>query len=287
MRFRFSAELFPPIRTVPTDGPFYYSRQTPASGVTAIEISADGTTISSSASVECSRALVLLLETGAPSRGDADELDDELVDRLQIIHQPIGDLLRLVAQELHDIEELRERRNSRLEWSLDGGAWTVIRRGRLSGVIRGFPLYPLEGSSSTGIATRFAAGERSLAAFEYIREARRTTDDRIAWIAATIAAEIGIKEILGRVAPQLLPLLLEMPAPPLHKLYGKILNAMSGQPSTFVREIQRGAEIRNHLVHKPASVDLDSQGVSDYISDVEAALYELLNMSRESGSSGV
>jgi hypothetical protein len=283
--FRFSADLDHPLNTVPADGPFRFGTQRPDGGLTEIDISSNGAQFSARATADCSAQLVELLETGAPSRGEADRLDDELIERLEAIHQPVGHLFGLFAQELHLTDEASERKNAHVEWSLDGLTWSPLRRARLTGVMRTHPQYSLGSATASEIALRFAAGEQPLVAFEYIREARRASDDRIAWIAATIAAEIGIKEMIGRVAPQLVPLLLELPSPPLHKLYGKVWSAVAGSSSSFVRDLQRGAEVRNQLVHKPASVDLEAQAVSDYIANVEAALYELLRLSRHSSAS--
>ena len=96
------------------------------------------------------------------------------------------------------------------------------------------------------------------------------------WIDATIAAELAIKEFLITYKPEVEVLLLEVPSPPLYKLYGSILKSYTGEKSPKVKELAEGAKIRNLLVHKPEQTNIDHQEAIDYVSDVEFAIGHLL-----------
>ena len=62
-------------------------------------------------------------------------------------------------------------------------------------------------------------------ALKHLHRAKKEKNPRYKWIDATIAAELAIKEFLIRKNPNLEPLLLEAPSPPLRKLYGSILES--------------------------------------------------------------
>ena len=87
-----------------------------------------------------------------------------------------------------------------------------------------------------------------------MRHLHRAKSENIAhhkWIDATIAAELAIKDVLSKANPDLELLLMEMPSPPLVKLYGVILEKHLGEKSPYLKRIKNGVEIRNRLVHKP------------------------------------
>jgi len=124
------------------------------------------------------------------------------------------------------------------------------------------------------------AGDQPLLAAQHLHEARRHRGTRFRWIVATTAAELAIKEALLRMEPKFAPLLLEMPSPPLGRLYSSVLEAVSGERSPFLRAIQKGVEIRNRLVHRPSEPDPDPQDAADYVSDVDGALRHLRRLCR-------
>ncbi len=70
-------------------------------------------------------------------------------------------------------------------------------------------------------------------------------------------------------------ILQEMPAPPLFKLYGNISGSITGRKCTKLTSIQKGAEIRNSLVHSPSEQKLSIPQVNQYIYDVETSIFEL------------
>jgi len=114
-------------------------------------------------------------------------------------------------------------------------------------------------------------------ALRHLHRAINENNPRYKWIDATIAAELAIKEFLIRREPCIETLLLEVPAPPLHKLYGSILKKYNdGEKSPKVNELQKGAAIRNNLIHKPENTKISIKEANKYVHDVETAIYHLL-----------
>ena len=140
-------------------------------------------------------------------------------------------------------------------------------------------LHSLDTDWQTHIQLLLNMNERPFLAFEYLHEARRSTD-RSAWINGTIAAEMAIKEALTRIEPRLASLLFEVPSPPLNKLYGSVLESVAGEKSPYVKLLQKGAEMRNRLVHKPEEIVLDAQKVVNYVNMVEEAVWHLIRLCR-------
>ena len=79
--------------------------------------------------------------------------------------------------------------------------------------------------------------------------------------------------------------LLELPSPPLRKLYGTILEEIVGERSPYVSDLHKGAEIRNNLVHRPGTM-VDSQDAVNYMGMVRHAIRHLIRLCRDRGASG-
>ncbi|PEM43972.1 zinc chelation protein SecC [Bacillus toyonensis] len=115
-------------------------------------------------------------------------------------------------------------------------------------------------------------------AFKYLIKAKNEDELEIKWINATIAAELAIKEFYMNYDEKFSLILLEMPSPPLYKMYGKILESITGKKCTKLKSIQKGVEVRNSLVHSPSAQELSTPQVNQYISDVETSIFELLDI---------
>jgi hypothetical protein len=113
-------------------------------------------------------------------------------------------------------------------------------------------------------------------ALRHLHRARREGNPRYKWIDATIAAELAIKEFLLRKKPDLEALLLEMPSPPLDKLYGAILKQYGGEISPWKNKIAKGAIVRNELLHIPHHKAINPWDANQYVDDVQSAIYHLL-----------
>lgn len=64
---------------------------------------------------------------------------------------------------------------------------------------------------------------------------------------------------------------MEVPSPPITKLYGPILERYLGERSPFIRELEEGARMRNRLIHRTAA-PVDAQAAIKYVRVVEAAI---------------
>lgn len=115
-------------------------------------------------------------------------------------------------------------------------------------------------------------------ALRHLHRAMNETNTRYKWIDATIAAELAIKEFLIRKEPTIEPLLLEVPSPPLDKLYGTILESYTKERSPKLKELINGVTKRNKLVHRPQDIKLTIEEANKYVYDVKTAIYHLLHL---------
>jgi hypothetical protein len=67
------------------------------------------------------------------------------------------------------------------------------------------------------------------------------------------------------------------------KLYGVILEDVAGEKSPYIKQLHKGTEIRNRLVHRPEAVRLDPQKVADYVAGVDHAMWHLIGLCRTRG----
>jgi intein/homing endonuclease len=86
---------------------------------------------------------------------------------------------------------------------------------------------------------------------------------------------LAIKEFLIRVKPELETLLVEVPSPPLHKLYGSVLESFGYGRSPKLKEIANGAARRNELLHKPEAKEVTVEDANQYVEDIEVAINHL------------
>lgn len=115
-------------------------------------------------------------------------------------------------------------------------------------------------------------------ALSHLHRAMTESNPRYKWIDATISAELAIKEFLIRKEPTLEALLMDVPSPPLHKLYGSLLKEYAGVESPRKTKIQKGVKTRNDLVHKPETVEISRESANEYVHDVQTAVYHLLTL---------
>jgi len=163
------------------------------------------------------------------------------------------------------------------EWSLNGGPWengpSTFTVGDID--IRAFPGYQGDLRANTTTAVTAVEPPVLLQAMRHLCRAKQEREPRYRWIDATIAAELGIKEFLFKFKPELEPLLIEVPSPPLHKLYGAILENYAGEPSPKLKAIQKGVEIRNKLIHRPTEHPIGAAKADDYVKSIEVAILHL------------
>ena len=151
------------------------------------------------------------------------------------------------------------------------------RGGLFVSSISAFSSEPLRKNTIINIQSALNNNIEPLIAMRHLHKARAENIAHRKWIDATIAAELAVKEVLSKANPDLELLLLEMPSPPLSKLYGVILEKYLGEKSPYLKQISKGVEIRNRLVHRPHSEHINIQDANDYVSYIESAIFHLLH----------
>lgn len=162
-------------------------------------------------------------------------------------------------------------------WSRDKTKWNPILTKRTLTVDVQIE-YPLDTSTSKIIQNYLENNFTPFYALRHLHKSKRETNARYKWIDATIAAELAIKEFLIRLKPELETLLLEMPSPPLHKLYGSVLESFTKERSPRLSELNKGAETRNKLLHRPNETTVTDNEANNYVHDVETAIWHLLTL---------
>jgi hypothetical protein len=162
-------------------------------------------------------------------------------------------------------------------WSKDKKSWKQLPL-LLSGVLDFHGFFFLKADTVSSIQEFIKNDFEPFLALKHLHRAKRESNPRYKYIDATIAAELAIKEFLIRKEPSLETLLLEVPSPPLYKLYGPILESYANQRSPKLKELQEGVEVRNKLIHKPKNVDIDPNKANTYVQDVEIAIFHLMNL---------
>lgn len=162
-------------------------------------------------------------------------------------------------------------------WSLDKLEWKIVPS-KVSVSLDISKFITLNKENSIVIQRYINSGYEPFVALRHLHRAKKELNPRYKWIDATIALELAIKEFLIIKVPKIEAILLEVPSPPLHKLYGVILEKYTGSRSPRLKEIQNGVEVRNRLVHRPEDIYIDNKEANKYIADAETAIYHLLFM---------
>lgn len=165
-----------------------------------------------------------------------------------------------------------------LQWSVDGSVWCPYPPTTSCGsiTIGSIPAYKGEIISRVQHAM---AGEQPpvlIHAMRHLHRAKNEREPSCRWIDATIAAELAIKEFLIAKEPLLETLLLELPSPPLQKLYGQILEKYADERSPKLNSLRDGSEKRNKLIHRPGGEHVNRSEADQYVKNVEIAIYHLM-----------
>lgn len=160
-------------------------------------------------------------------------------------------------------------------WSSDKNNWKLLPR-KLRGTLEALIGLRLDKDTEKIVQSYLVNNFEPFFALRHLHRAKREQTPRYKWLEATIAAELAIKEFLIRIRPELETLLLEVPSPPLPKLYGSVLESFTGQRSPVLNELKKGAEIRNKLIHRPNEEVITYEAANKYVHVVELAIYHLL-----------
>lgn len=206
-------------------------------------------------------------------------LQDELSQIKCRITDTAKKVLHLIKYCLHQTDLNESLISSKaFLWSTDKSEWKMFPKTLNIGVVSEGTQSLLYEKTAQAIQEYIYDGFEPLVAMRHLHRARNEAIPRYKWIDATIAAELAIKEFFIKYRPELKDLLLEVPSPPLHKLYGSILESYAGQRSPKVSEIAKGVEIRNKLLHKPEDIPISRRQAAKYVNDIESAIYHLMDL---------
>ena len=208
------------------------------------------------------------------------ELESELAELTSGVSQAARRVLNLIKYCFNQVdmdEQLMSVRD--LLWSEDGTNWKRIS-GRLKVAVSISGTLDLNENSCRWIQDNIDSDYQPFLALRHLHRARKESIPRHKWIEATIAAELAIKEFLIMRKPDLSTLLLEVPSPPMHKMYGAILKEYTGDnlDKKIFKALVEGAEIRNRLQHRPQEEVIDLQKANDYVNAVSEAIGCLLSI---------
>jgi hypothetical protein len=272
------------LRTEPQDGPFVFSCHQDDLKDCQLIIDPLGENIVCKARIEISNELFNSLDQDIAITDLPQELESEMTQKGRLLVVVTRRILRLIQQEIQDpkllpANELSSRSGGNL-WSVDGENWRQINGLRAHVALSSRVIGELTDRWRVIVQDLLDQGEEPLIALQHLYEAERSSGLRFKWIEATIAAELAIKEILIRIEPKLSVVLVELPSPPIKKLYGEVLESLTGEKSPFRKELHEGSEIRNRLIHRPEAEKLNHQQVINYLDTVAKAIRHLLDLQR-------
>jgi len=245
-----------------------------------VEITPDKNEIESICRSEISDEMWKVLQTGVhDGRKLSSKLQDELNEIISQINSATRKVMNLIKYCLNQIdldENLFSLKLAGTHWSIDKSKWETLPV-LLKAIISIENIIPLDYDNSKTIQEYIVEGFEPFIALRHLQKAKKETNPRYKWIDATIAAELAIKEFYIKLKPEIETLLLEVPSPPLHKLYGSILESFINERSPKLKEIAKGVEIRNKLLHRPKEFQIDDQDAIIYVQDIEIAIYHLLH----------
>ena len=161
-------------------------------------------------------------------------------------------------------------------WQIDGGNYIAIPTAiSVSGHSESISNWT---DGEPRVTSALLEGIVPLEGLRFLHKARLDLRPSYMWIDTTTAAELAVKEALIRKSPQLEALLLEMPSPPIGKLYGSILEHYLGARSPVLKHLVKGAETRNKLVHRPGAAQIELSEASEYLHRTEAAIFHLMSL---------
>jgi hypothetical protein len=163
------------------------------------------------------------------------------------------------------------------EYSFDGNTYSKIPR-LFAGSAQVRRRMPTRANEIRDLQHAVDNGIVPFVAMRHLYRAIREGNPRFKWIDATIAAELAIKEALLRAHPEISVLLLDLPSPPLTKLYGSVMKEYFGTESPYKKIFQNGVTKRNILVHSPKEDDVSLDEATQYVHSVMRAVHHLYTL---------
>jgi hypothetical protein len=244
----------------------------------AVEVIPADSSVEAFRECEVSENMWAFLQKYEPSVGD--KVPPALTDELLAMDSPLSaasrKVLNLIKYDMCQVgldEQLLSVKGT--YWSLDKVDW---KRLPMMGYVTGHGYFRIRLSKDSAklIQQHLESEQEPLLALRHLHRAMRENNARYKWIDASTAAELAVKEVLIDLKPELETLLLELPSPPLHKLYGSVLKYYTGESSPKLSKLQKGEETRNRLIHRPQDMHIPEHKAHEYVDDVRKAIYHLL-----------
>ncbi len=170
------------------------------------------------------------------------------------------------------------RMQSRYEWSDDRSSWYPVPDKRITTWLGANLQQTLADNFMDNIERLANDGIPVFLAFNHLYKAYDEINPRFKWINGTIAAEHAFKEFLSLLDPRTECLMLNIPSPPIEKLYKTVLHAYTAKESSMYRQLQKGAARRNELIHRPTTAAPDLIETNIYLHQIEVAIFELYTL---------
>ena len=208
----------------------------------------------------------------------SDNFKEEFVDYLEKMENGTYRVIDLVRYSLNENIFSEHTINfHRVEWKELSGGWNTIADIRkLDSSGHSYTPLALTKETAEMIQKNLDKEIEPFIGLRHLHRAKQEENPRFMWIEATIAAELAIKEFLIKLKPELETVLLELPSPPLTKLYGVILESYTGERYPNLKVLSKGIETRNKLVHRPLNEEIDYKTAIKYVDDIEKAIFYLL-----------
>lgn len=210
------------------------------------------------------------------------EMHEELNALSNIMHDNAHKFMRYLKYSLnqYNLDERLISLPKHFYFSLDNVEWIPITMGGTLYPDINFGVCKLNGTVLEEIKTYFQNDLEPLLAMKHIHRAKKEEIPRYKWIETTIALELAIKEVLMRKNPDVKFLLLELPSPPLDKLYNQIFKHYFNEeiPKKMRKIVTEGAKTRNKLVHSPQEITIERQDAINYVYQAEELIFYILKI---------
>ena len=203
---------------------------------------------------------------------------DVVHSALSAIQTAVTDVLSLVKYHLRhtDLREMLFAIKSQ-QWRAGTDEFRAVPM-ELSASFHSASARMLDEATHDEVQSALDSGALPLEGMRHLHRARHETEPHHKWIDATIAAELAVKEAICRRCPEMTAVLVEQQSPPFAKLYGQLMRTCLGEESPFRKQLIKGQELRNILVHRPGASKVDPQEALDYVDTVEAAIFHMLSL---------
>lgn len=281
IRIRLRNGISPSISVDKSKGPFRFKQSTGYEHEQIVlAVSKDGDSIQSEAELDLSNELVEAMPYAKLTKNLKSELQEELSEVITKLVKANRRTLALISQELK-FRESHVLTMGSCEWSADGKTWLPCPFGGIFFTdVTMYTLHSLDEKTSLHIQSLLDRIEEPLLATRHLQEAMKFRGSRFTWLEASAAAELAIKEVLIRLEPILKSIIYEIPSPPINKLYGIILESIVGEKSPYHKQLAKGSEKRNKILHRPVEVSFEDGEVAAYVIVVEKAIDHLLGILR-------